>query len=136
MNNIATNCYFKKGWCHSCGKAEDPGKELCYFDDPFWFPALRFRPVEDGSTNFLPARNSKTFSGRRDEIYKRDDYKCKYCDSPNNLTLDHIIPISKGGTNTSNNLNTCCESCNQAKGNAHLNYFLVSDYLKTATGLK
>ena len=42
--------------------------------------------------------------------------KCAYCNSENNLTLDHIIPQSKGGTNFTKNIVCCCHSCNQSKG--------------------
>ena len=42
--------------------------------------------------------------------------KCAYCGSGENLTLDHIIPQSKGGTDVSKNVVCCCHSCNQSKG--------------------
>jgi 5-methylcytosine-specific restriction endonuclease McrA len=50
-------------------------------------------------------------------IYKRDDYECQYCESKNDLTIDHIIPRSKGGKDTWDNLVACCTSCNLKKGN-------------------
>jgi 5-methylcytosine-specific restriction endonuclease McrA len=40
-----------------------------------------------------------------------------YCGSKKNLTIDHVIPRSKGGMNTWDNLVTCCSSCNLRKGN-------------------
>jgi hypothetical protein len=49
-------------------------------------------------------------------IYKRDDYTCLYCGSKDSLTLDHVIPRSKGGKNTWDNLATCCLKCNVFKG--------------------
>jgi 5-methylcytosine-specific restriction endonuclease McrA len=52
----------------------------------------------------------------RENIFKRDDGKCGYCNSTKNLTLDHIKPKSKGGLNTWENLVTCCFSCNSKKG--------------------
>lgn len=51
----------------------------------------------------------------RDRIYKRDNFKCVYCGSKKDLTLDHVIPKSKGGTNEWTNLVTCCTKCNFAK---------------------
>ena len=48
---------------------------------------------------------------------KRDGYKCGYCSSTRNLTIDHIIPRSKGGENTWQNLVTCCSRCNSLKDN-------------------
>lgn len=49
-------------------------------------------------------------------IYTRDDYKCVYCGSTEDLTLDHIIPLSRGGNNDASNLATACRSCNSSKG--------------------
>ena len=57
----------------------------------------------------------------RDNIIKRDDFRCIYCDSKSNLTIDHLIPKSKGGQNTWENLVTCCHKCNVKKGNKTLN---------------
>jgi 5-methylcytosine-specific restriction endonuclease McrA len=53
----------------------------------------------------------------RNLIHKRDNYQCQYCKSKDNLTIDHIIPSSKGGKNTWENLCSCCVSCNTKKGN-------------------
>lgn len=55
-------------------------------------------------------------SPSRSSIYKRDKYKCVYCSTSNDLTLDHVIPKSKGGKNTWSNLVTACKKCNSRKG--------------------
>ena len=49
-------------------------------------------------------------------IFARDGQKCWYCGSEKDLTIDHIIPKSKGGKNSWKNLITSCGSCNHAKG--------------------
>lgn len=49
-------------------------------------------------------------------ILKRDDNTCAYCNSTKDLTLDHVIPKSKGGLNTWTNLVTACFKCNSRKG--------------------
>lgn len=49
-------------------------------------------------------------------IYKRDDNKCQYCGSTRSLTIDHVIPKSKGGGDTWDNLVVACCSCNVKKG--------------------
>ena len=57
-------------------------------------------------------------SPTRMNIYWRDEYKCQYCCgrfSPSQLTLDHVIPKSRGGQKSWQNLVTCCERCNQKK---------------------
>lgn len=60
----------------------------------------------------------------RFEIFDRDDYRCVICgadaalDSSVNLDVDHIIPVSKGGKSTPENLRTLCSRCNNGKGAA------------------
>ena len=58
----------------------------------------------------------KTFKVNRNRIYKRDNHECAYCGSKKQLTIDHIIPKSRGGKNTWNNLISSCLSCNLKKG--------------------
>lgn len=53
----------------------------------------------------------------RQNIFKRDKFACQYCGSGKNLTLDHIIPRSRGGKTSWSNLVTACKSCNTAKSN-------------------
>jgi 5-methylcytosine-specific restriction endonuclease McrA len=43
--------------------------------------------------------------------------KCQKCGTTENITIDHIIPLSKGGTNETNNLQPLCRSCNCRKSN-------------------
>jgi hypothetical protein len=52
----------------------------------------------------------------RNEVLTRDCYKCVYCKSTDNLSIDHIIPVSQGGNNHISNLQTLCRSCNSMKG--------------------
>ena len=66
----------------------------------------------------------------RQNIYRRDDHKCIYCGSKNNLTLDHVVPKCKNGTNTWKNLVTCCSSCNVKKGDKIVDDFLLEYDLK------
>ena len=60
----------------------------------------------------------KVSNHMRFAIYARDGYRCCNCGSPHNLEIDHIIPISKGGKSTMNNLQTLCHRCNTMKGNS------------------
>jgi 5-methylcytosine-specific restriction endonuclease McrA len=53
----------------------------------------------------------------RKNILRRDRYRCQYCGSRENLTVDHIIPRSRGGRDTWENLVTACTRCNNRKGN-------------------
>lgn len=54
---------------------------------------------------------------QRKRIYIRDSYTCRGCGAIDNLTLDHILPKSEGGTNDDSNLQTLCAPCNRKKGN-------------------
>lgn len=56
----------------------------------------------------------------RSNILLRDRYQCQYCGSGRDLTIDHVVPQSKGGGNTWENLVTCCASCNSKKGSKSL----------------
>lgn len=56
----------------------------------------------------------------RKNILLRDRNTCQYCGSvlsTNELTLDHVIPRSRGGASTWENLVACCHLCNRRKGN-------------------
>lgn len=52
----------------------------------------------------------------RREVLRRDHYSCQYCGSTKNLTLDHVIPRSKGGKHSWDNVVIACERCNSRKG--------------------
>lgn len=52
----------------------------------------------------------------RNRLFKRDNFECVYCGSRKTLTIDHVMPKSRGGANTWTNLVTCCSSCNRKKG--------------------
>lgn len=64
---------------------------------------IRFRP--------------KSIKVNRKRIFKRDGNTCQYCGTQKNLTVDHIIPRSRGGENTWDNMVTCCSRCNSYKDN-------------------
>jgi len=51
----------------------------------------------------------------RIEVWRRDGGKCARCGSRERLEYDHIIPISKGGSDTARNIELLCEKCNREK---------------------
>ena len=53
-------------------------------------------------------------------VFLRDSFKCQYCDidlSYSTATIDHVLPISKGGGTSFENVVTSCQPCNSSKGN-------------------
>src|SRR5690348_15175324 len=57
-------------------------------------------------------------------LFARDNYRCQFCGRSQQelrhrecLTRDHLVPLSRGGTNGWNNVLTACSSCNTRKGN-------------------
>jgi predicted restriction endonuclease len=65
----------------------------------------------------------KTLSAKlRYEVFKRDQFKCRICGrtaKETKLEVDHIIPVSKGGTDDLDNLQTLCVDCNRGKSNSY-----------------
>lgn len=59
---------------------------------------------------------------KRLSIYLRDSFRCLYCGTdlrhaaPADITLDHLLPRSAGGSNDATNLVTACRSCNSSRG--------------------
>lgn len=58
----------------------------------------------------------------REHILARDNHRCKHCGSTENLEIDHIVPISKGGKSTPDNLQVLCHDCNTEKGTETIRY--------------
>jgi 5-methylcytosine-specific restriction endonuclease McrA len=64
----------------------------------------------------LPRRNVR-FSRRN--LFARDGFQCQYCSRelpPSQLSVDHVVPRSRGGLTIWENVVTCCLSCNVKKG--------------------
>jgi hypothetical protein len=69
----------------------------------------------------MPARPQERVKERipgpvRRAVYERDAYRCVVCGTWLDLTLDHIVPESKGGQATVDNLQTMCRTHNSQKG--------------------
>jgi CRISPR/Cas system Type II protein with McrA/HNH and RuvC-like nuclease domain len=72
------------------------------------------RPLIIRLLNYI-THHTKKLKINRHRIYRRDNYQCVYCGSKRELTLDHVIPKSKGGGNNWENLVTSCSKCNVKK---------------------
>lgn len=65
------------------------------------------------------------------EYRKLDNQLCFYCGSSNKLTMDHIIPVVRGGRHSVGNLLTACKSCNSQKGSK-----TIQEWRKLQLGLQ
>ena len=74
------------------------------------------RPLVIRLLNYVRYR-PKGIGITRKRIFKRDGFECCYCGSQRNLTIDHVIPKSRGGSNYWDNLVTSCSRCNSNKDN-------------------
>ena len=55
----------------------------------------------------------------RQNIKDAWNHECAYCESKDDITLDHVTPQCKGGLDIKTNVVACCHSCNQSKGHDH-----------------
>jgi len=63
-------------------------------------------------------RNKVPYS--RKNVFIRDNHTCQYCGTHDRLSIDHVVPSSKGGKTNFENCVACCVTCNLAKGNKTL----------------
>ena len=116
--------WFFKGYLYD---VEDIKKRYKYNDEQIQLLILEHYDKERGKFERLRRRyKSKAIqreSRRRERIpehvriavWRRDGGKCVRCGSRENLEYDHIIPVSKGGSNTARNIELLCERCNREK---------------------
>lgn len=89
---------------------ENPLKRIRTIDNEFQYPlVIRLRRYAR-----IPYKNIVL---SRKNILKRDANTCQYCGSTDDLTIDHIIPKSRGGADSWENLVAACNKCNHKKGN-------------------
>ncbi len=77
---------------------------------------MEYRP----KASALPTPKKRTIGPTlRLAVYARDGYRCVRCGTNEELSADHVIPESKGGATTLDNLQTLCLTCNRRKGPRH-----------------
>ena len=86
------------------------------------FAAARAVRSQQSTTAFLRQQErSRITAGVRSKVLARDRYRCRHCgisvDLGAVLHVDHVIPISRGGTSDLINLQTLCQDCNLGKSN-------------------
>jgi len=93
---------------------------ISYYDGPFALSAREayYVPAVVRSREYNKHADHKTprVSLHRKNIFIRDGFQCQYCGKSESLTVDHVMPQSRGGQWTWDNLVTACAKCNNAKG--------------------
>lgn len=85
------------------------------YDHAVRSPSFEMRlPSVVSLKNFVVQDRPPAFT--RFNVFLRDAFQCQYCGSPDDLTFDHVVPRSRGGRTTWENIVTACAPCNLAKG--------------------
>jgi 5-methylcytosine-specific restriction endonuclease McrA len=75
------------------------------------------RPVVIRLTSYVRIpRDTHRRKITRRAVFARDDWTCQYCGARSNLTVDHVVPRSKGGDSSWTNIVASCAPCNRRKG--------------------
>ncbi len=56
-----------------------------------------------------------TYRSNRMQVLEAGGYQCAYCGAPAS-TVDHVLPLARGGTSDVDNLVPCCSRCNSSRG--------------------
>ncbi len=89
---------------------DDPDRVIRSVNDEFAYPSvIRLR-------HYIHLPYQRIVLTRRN-LMKRDRYTCQYCSKKTDLTIDHVLPRSRGGKDSWENLVTACNKCNVQKGN-------------------
>ncbi len=76
-------------------------------------------PVVIRLLKYVPPGRKNIVRFSRNNVFLRDHHTCQYCGKKpqqSQLTMDHVIPVVKGGPKTWENIVTACHSCNVKKG--------------------
>lgn len=90
--------------CRDCGASTKSGNRCGRCTE-----AGRDRPA-------FSARYGSGWQRVRLEVLERDNYSCYWCEAPAN-TVDHLVPVSHGGTQDPDLLVAACGRCNYGRGN-------------------
>lgn len=110
--NIVLQSKYASDWKKHCAK-----EAIAYLK------GKKRKKVEKKAKRHYSQKRRNQFAGERADLMlaliERDGYQCKSCDNQDDLAIDHIIPLSKGGSDDLSNLQILCKSCNSSKGDRH-----------------
>ncbi len=122
-------CEFIRYICYNCGNVDESISTVNLI--PVIQPRTGLIITQKLHTTYkYKKRRSKIPESKRQRIFRRDGHLCLKCwtggSKDNPLTIDHIIPRVKGGTNDDDNLQTLCLDCNQSKQTQIKDYRKIS----------
>lgn len=125
---IAYNTYKQRfgGWTNACKKFIEYKMGDLILADDFVLPEIDGMTPRDIKVAYKPEFSRDVSLSIRLEVLSRDNFRCIYCgkspatDLGTKLHIDHVIPFSKGGKSTSDNLQTLCEECNLGKSDRNI----------------
>ena len=92
-------------------------------------PSFEFRlPSVVSLKTFIKPARYPAFT--RFNVFLRDRFSCQYCGDRSDLTFDHLVPRSKGGHTTWENVVTACAPCNLRKGGKHASEARMSPFAR------
>lgn len=106
--------------CKERFETKHPTKRFCcnnclkkYYEQDYFLANIG-KTIRKGKERIYP------YLKMRFEVFKRDNFSCQYCgrnvkEDKVKIQIDHMIPKSKGGKYSMNNLTTSCEECNRGK---------------------
>jgi hypothetical protein len=110
-DGLSSECFYHEvGFCYDCAKSV---AALFFYQHSGEYGGLYPMPPR-------PQRIRRNKSGvsdsRRMRIYRRDNFTCQHCGSKEDISIDHILAVSNGGTHDDDNLQVLCRPCNSRKG--------------------
>lgn len=105
-------------WCKSC--ISERGRSWRESNPEIWRPKHRVRQERRLRRIYENGGNLNYWEW--EEILQRYDHRCVACGKRDELTLDHIVPVSKGGGTSAENVQPLCRSCNASKGATAIDY--------------
>jgi len=108
----------KHGSCEFCGSKMTEDELFTYKTMCFKCCSKAWKAYEiaHGGVCSEDTKKRHVTKSMKADVLNRDHNKCLKCGSIENLTVDHITPLSRGGDNDYSNLQTLCSFCNSAKG--------------------
>jgi hypothetical protein len=95
-------------------------RSMCFIAQELWpDDYVQYRKRLDMERREQEARRALSRPVSKEDraaVFQRDEHKCRTCGATERLTIDHIVPRRRGGTNARDNLQTLCVSCNSRKG--------------------